>query len=118
MFKKDKRKLKFLQKYYHKGAFFMDEDTLADANDVRNKRYDGATGEDQFDFQAMPEVRQVKKFGLMGRTKWTHLSKEDTTSFDSPWMAKDNIRRKMAQRMAGVHGDLNDAGRRRKRARR
>jgi len=104
-------------RYYHKGAFFMDEDTLKDSKDVRRKHYDGATGEDNFDKSAMPEVMQVRKFGLMGRTKWTHLSKEDTTSFDSPWAAKDNIRRGMMKRQAGMHGDLDNALRKRKRSR-
>lgn len=113
VFRKEKRKLGFMQKYYHKGVFFMDEDSLKDANDVRNKTYDAPTGEDVYakkDIDGLARVKQVKKFGLMGRTKWTHLSNEDTTSFDSPWMAKDNIRKQMSSRMAGVHGDLNSAG--------
>ena len=28
---------------------------------------------------------QVKNFGRSGRTKYTHLVDQDTTSFDSPW---------------------------------
>jgi len=29
----------------------------------------------------------VKNFGRSGRTKYTHLVDQDTTQFDSPWMA-------------------------------
>ena len=31
---------------------------------------------------------QVKNFGRSGRTKYTHLVDQDTTSFDSPWTAE------------------------------
>ena len=30
---------------------------------------------------------QVKNFGRSGRTKYTHLLDQDTTHFDSPWIA-------------------------------
>lgn len=30
---------------------------------------------------------QVKNFGRSGRTKYTHLVDQDTTQFDSPWIA-------------------------------
>ena len=74
--KPEKAKWKFLQKYHHKGAFFMDDDTLAKAGegDVRNRATDGAVLEDKFDRAALPKVMQVKDFGFQGRTKYTHLS--------------------------------------------
>lgn len=31
---------------------------------------------------------QVKNFGRSGRTKYTHLVDQDTTSFDSPWVSE------------------------------
>ena len=35
-----RKKWNFMQKYYHRGAFYMDQDTLKDKDDVRNKNYD------------------------------------------------------------------------------
>ena len=74
---------KFLQKYYHKGAFYMDSTSLSkDAHDVRKKKYDEVTGEDNFNFKLLPKVLQVKNFGKRGRSKYTHLLDQDTTIKD------------------------------------
>ena len=43
---------------------------------------------------------QVKNFGRRGRTKWTHLVAEDTTSFESPWAQNDAIRAKVSAHSA------------------
>jgi microfibrillar-associated protein 1 len=78
-------KSKYLQRFHHRGAFYMDEDTLGQAgeDDVRHraKEYSrAATGEDKIDKSALPEVMQVKKFGFAGySTKYKGLAKEDTT---------------------------------------
>ncbi|XP_050410136.1 microfibrillar-associated protein 1 [Patella vulgata] len=77
-----KGKYKFLQKYYHRGAFYMDQD-----NDVHKRDYSAPTLEDHFDKTILPKVMQVKNFGRSGRTKYTHLLDQDTSQFDSPWMA-------------------------------
>ncbi|KAL5006796.1 hypothetical protein ScPMuIL_015602 [Solemya velum] len=79
--KAPKGKYKFLQKYYHRGAFFMDED-----DGVYKRDFSAATLEDHFDKTILPKVMQVKDFGRSGRTKYTHLVDQDTTQFDSPWM--------------------------------
>ena len=43
-----------MQKYYHKGAFYMDNTSLSkDENDVRKKSYDEVTGEDKFNLGAI-----------------------------------------------------------------
>lgn len=112
---KDKAEMKFMQKYYHKGAFYMDEDSIKDKGDVRLRVADGATLEDKFDRAALPKVMQVKKFGFAGRTKYTHLVDQDTTDRDSNWAQKGHARDKAESKMAGVHGDLDTAGRLRKR---
>ena len=76
---------KYLQKFHHRGAFYLDEDTLEQAgeDDVRHKAAEysrAATGEDKIDKSALPEVMQVKKFGFAGySTKYKGLAKEDTT---------------------------------------
>ena len=75
-----KGRYKFMQKYYHKGSFYMEKDEPIYARD-----FSSATLEDQFDKSVLPKVMQVKNFGRSGRTKYTHLLHEDTTEFESPW---------------------------------
>lgn len=75
-----KGKYKFLQKYYHRGAFYLDEEA-----EVFKRDFSQATLEDHFDKTILPKVMQVKNFGRCGRTKYTHLVDQDTTQFDSPW---------------------------------
>ena len=69
---KPKGQQKFLQKYWHKGAFHQDEEIL--------KRHDFTEAtESTVDVSALPAVMQVKNFGKRGRTKYTHLLDQDTT---------------------------------------
>ncbi|KAG1688945.1 Microfibrillar-associated protein 1 [Nymphon striatum] len=75
-----KGKYKFLQKYYHRGAFFMNDEV-----NVFKRDFAEPTLEDHFDKTILPKVMQVKNFGRSGRTKYTHLVDHDTTNFDSPW---------------------------------
>jgi microfibrillar-associated protein 1 len=72
----------FMQRFYHRGAFYMDEDEF-DEGDVRHKAAEyarAATGEDKIDKAALPKVMQVKGFGLARQnTRYRGLAKEDTT---------------------------------------
>ena len=83
--RKKNDKTKYLQRFHHRGAFYMDEDTLEHAgkDDVRHRAAEysrAATGEDKIDKSLLPEVMQVKKFGFAGySTKYKGLAKEDTT---------------------------------------
>lgn len=69
---KPKGQQKFLQKYWHKGAFHQDEEIL------KRHDYTEAT-ESTVDVSLLPKVMQVKNFGKRGRTKYTHLLDQDTT---------------------------------------
>ena len=69
------------QRYYHKGAFFMDEDEWEEG-DVRRKASEyakAATGDDKIDKASLPEVMRVKKFGRSGQGRYKGLVSEDTT---------------------------------------
>lgn len=44
---------------------------------------------------------QVKNFGRSGRTKYTHLVDQDTTSFDSPWASDSQMNHKFFNANAG-----------------
>lgn len=47
--------------------------------------------------------KQVKNFGRSGRTKYTHLVDQDTTSFDSAWAQESAQNTKFfKQKAAGV----------------
>lgn len=81
--KATKGKYKFLQKYFHRGAFYMDEE-----QDILKRDFAQATLEDHFDKTILPKVMQVKNFGRCGRTKYTHLVDQDTTQFDAPWYSE------------------------------
>lgn len=81
----DEPSMRFMQRYYHKGAFFVDENA-ADA-DLRDRDFHAPTGMDRtVDKASLPAVMQVKNFALKGRTKYTHLVDQDTTrKEDNPW---------------------------------
>ena len=93
-----KTKYRFLQKYYHQGAFFAD-----DSDTLLTRDYDLPTESDAVDKTALPEVLQVRNFGKRSQSKWKHLSAEDTTAFDGyGWYQKnDAFAESMATRMAG-----------------
>lgn len=73
-----------MQKYYHRGAFFLDQD-----EDVLKRDVAKPTLEDHFDKASLPKVMQVKNFGRSGQTKYTHLVDQDTTDTSSPWYSKE-----------------------------
>lgn len=94
--KSAKGKYKFLQKYYHRGAFYLDRE-----EDIFKRDFTQATLEDHFDKTILPKVMQVKNFGRSGRTKYTHLVDQDTTQFDSPWSNENQQNIKFHSTQAG-----------------
>jgi len=78
---KSRNRMKFLQKYFHKGAFFQNDEKVVDQK-LLNRNLNAAVGTDKwmnFDDTSIPEVMRVKNFGLASRTKYTHLMDQDTT---------------------------------------
>jgi microfibrillar-associated protein 1 len=80
---RDKEELKRTgQRYFHRGAFYMDESEW-DESDVRHKAEEyaaAATGADKIDKKALPKVMQVKNFGRANQNlKYQGLAAEDTT---------------------------------------
>lgn len=102
-----KQKWRFMQKYYHKGAFFQSEvdDVAATAGSdgIFARDFSAPTGEDKMNKTILPKVMQVKHFGRSGRTKWTHLVNEDTTDWNNPWTYNDPLRAKYNAKMAGMN---------------
>ncbi|CAK9199395.1 unnamed protein product [Sphagnum troendelagicum] len=101
-----KKKWKFMQKYYHKGAFFQSESDDRDAaggDAIHRRDFSAPTGEDKMDKTILPKVMQVKHFGHSGRTKWTHLVAEDTTKWDNPWTYNDPLQATYNNKMAGMN---------------
>ncbi|CAN6201513.1 unnamed protein product [Urochloa humidicola] len=86
----NKKNVKFLQRYYHRGAFFQekadDGSQMSGVDDIYKSDFSAPTGEDKMDKSILPKVMQVKKFGRSGRVKWTHLVNEDTTDLKNSWL--------------------------------
>ncbi|KAK5118889.1 hypothetical protein LTR62_000099 [Meristemomyces frigidus] len=78
-----KGKMAFMQKYFHKGAFFAgDSEQDAEVQAVLNRDLAGARFEDEAgDKAVLPEymkIRDMTKLGKTGRTKYKDLKSEDT----------------------------------------
>jgi microfibrillar-associated protein 1 len=97
-----KSKLNFLQKFYHKGVFFQQE-AKEDLSHIYNRDYNLPTWEDKIDRSNLPKILQVRR-GLQfkkGRSKYTHLTSEDTTNFDPTYKVPDFISNKNMTNLGG-----------------
>jgi len=76
--KGEKGDAKFLQKYFHKGAFFTDD--LKSAG-LAGRDTMGGKFEDEVDKSILPkymQVRDMNKLGKKGRTRYVDMRAEDT----------------------------------------
>jgi microfibrillar-associated protein 1 len=81
---KEQKKINFLQKYYHKGAYYADE--IQKVEGVNEHDWAAPVGEDKYvDRSMLPKVMQVKNFGRSGRTKYTHLKDQDTAQVEDAY---------------------------------
>ncbi|KAF3904180.1 hypothetical protein AA313_de0208392 [Arthrobotrys entomopaga] len=72
-------KMGFLQKFYHKGAFYQDDDSELLRRDYATARVEDEVVNRELLPKAL-QIRSMDQLGKRGRTKWTHLSAEDTTN--------------------------------------
>jgi microfibrillar-associated protein 1 len=109
----------FMQRYFHKGAFFRDE---AEAEGLDRRELMGARFEDEVDRDTLPQYMQVRdmtKLGKKGRTRYRDLKSEDTGRFGD---GLENRRRRegppvgvtderfMPDRFGGDEGDRGPTG--------
>ncbi|CXI98544.1 micro-fibrillar-associated protein, putative [Plasmodium berghei] len=83
---KKKKKILFMQKYYHKGGFYQDLFEEG-KEEIYRRDYNEPTYEDKIDKEKLPKVLQLRRgnFGKQGQTKYTHLLDNDTSKKDSLW---------------------------------
>ena len=96
----EKTSLKFMQKYSHSGAFFAGDEKVENAK--RKTDFSAPTLGDHKDMTALPAVMQVKKFGMRGNTKYTHLVDQDTTGLDTAWAKSTNVSESVMRKMGGM----------------
>ncbi|KAG0054300.1 Microfibrillar-associated protein 1 [Gryganskiella cystojenkinii] len=88
-----------VEKYHHKGAFFMDTDEA-----ILKRSTNEATPDAVKDVKALPKIMQVRNFGRAGQTKYTTLKDQDT-SRPSGWSDPAMQHMQQRHRMAGFRGD-------------
>ena len=80
--KKPKEKMKFMQKSFHRGAFMVDDSERS--KELAQRNFMTPTGDDLLDKTALPKEFLVRGDDLhkKGRSKYTHLANEDTTTME------------------------------------
>lgn len=78
----EKSRIGYMQKYFHKGAFFNTDDQDTEVQAALNRNFAGAKFEDETgDKAVLPEymrIRDMTRLGRKGRTKYRDLKSEDT----------------------------------------
>ncbi|OLL26005.1 hypothetical protein NEOLI_000178 [Neolecta irregularis DAH-3] len=106
---KPKEKMRFMQKYWHKGAFYQDDEIL-------NRNYLETVQDDALHKENLPKPMQLKdlsKLGKAGQTRYTHLVDQDTTERDSAWFDRNSsINKRTLNKMGGMKDDRGSKRRR------
>lgn len=89
---------RFMQKYYSKGVYHIDDD-----DPLFKRDYNIAVGEDLFDKSVLPGIKHVRRGEehKRGKSKYTHLVAEDTTNYDPDSLPAEDIRDKFKNLTAG-----------------
>ncbi|KAF9425630.1 Microfibrillar-associated protein 1 [Podila epigama] len=98
---KEKKSHGPVERYHHKGAFFMD------TNEAILKRSTNEPTPDAIkNIEALPKIMRVRNFGRAGQTKYTTLKDQDTTQ-QSGWTdpAMRHLQAKAKNRLAGFRKD-------------
>lgn len=97
-----KSKINFMQRFYHKGAFFQQE-SQSNMDHVFNRDYNMPVAEEKRDLSNLPKILQKRRGNLFkkGQSKYTHLTAEDTTCFDPNFKMPDIIVNKMLNNLGG-----------------
>lgn len=95
----------FMQKYFHKGGFFMDK-AQDGSEPIYLRNFHEPLEEEKYDKNLLPKAMQLRRgqFGKMGQVKHVHLSEADTTDFQAPWALRDANVSKYQGRMATASG--------------
>ncbi|CDJ41298.1 Microfibrillar-associated protein 1, putative [Eimeria tenella] len=102
-----RHKYNFMQKYYHRGAFFQD---LARSGEepLYLRDFNAPVGEDKVDKKTLPKILQLRRGELArgGRSKHTHLVDVDTSDLSHPWAqaTRDLQGQKLLKKAAGIKG--------------
>ena len=97
-----KSKIKYLQKYYHKGAFFQDE-AINNSEHIYNRDFNLPTWEDSIERNGLPRILEKRRGNLFkkSQSKYTHLTAEDTTNFDRTFRIPENINNNILKKIGG-----------------
>ena len=80
----------FLQKYYHKGVYYLDDESIQSENDIRNRDFHAPTERDMVNKKLLPKIMQVRDFGKRSQSKWTYLRNEDTLK-NTDWLKENGF---------------------------
>src|SRR5271170_6824623 len=98
-------KMEYMQKWYHKGAYYQDEEIL-------KRNFNVATAEEHRDKSNLPKSLQVRRgeLGRASQTKWTHLCGDPrilVAKTTAHGLMHISVNKRTLGKMGGMH-DPND----------